>query len=121
MDHVVDAGVLPAGFDDLERFVADYALPTERQRCQKRLSVTLPELHIFYDAILPRMNDVMDHLQQFPDDLAAAPLPARNLYHLAQSYFEASNPIELKWKDVDLDDAFPESRVQYVDVSDREN
>lgn len=112
-----DAG-LPTGFEDLVRFVGEWSLPTEWERYRKRLSQTLPELHVFYDAILPRMDAVMDHLQTFSDDdINALPPEVRNLFHMAQSYFEASHPIELKWKGVDLDDAFPQERIEYVGPS----
>lgn len=112
------AAVLPPGFDDLEHFVGTWDLPTEWQRYQKRLSTTMPELHLFYDAIQPRMNDVMDYLQTVPDqDITELAPSVRALYHLAQAYFDASNPIELKWRGTDLDDAFPQDRIEYVGPS----
>jgi hypothetical protein len=110
--------LLPAGFEDLEGFVAEFSLPSERERYQKRLSLTLLELRVFYDAIMPRMDAVMDDLTEYPaDDVPSLPEPIRNLYHLAQSYFEASHPIELKWKGIDLDDAFPQTRIVYIGPS----
>lgn len=111
---------LPAGFHELEPFVAAWALPAEVDRCNKRLSLTLSELRVFYEAIQPRMDDVMQYLKNFPTgDLATLPVAALNLYHLALSYMEASHPIELKWKSVDLADAFPADRIQYQVPSSR--
>lgn len=114
--------LLPAGFEDLSPLVVQWALPTEQQRYARRLSASLPELRTFYEAIFPRMDAVMQHLAAFPaDDLDALPAPTRSLYRLALSCFEASHPIELKWKSTDLVDAFPASRIIYQSPSNTEN
>jgi hypothetical protein len=113
---------LPAGFEDLATFVSAWALPTEEARYAKRLSADLDVLRGFHAAILPRMHEVMRHLELFPaDDIAALPAPTRSLYRLALSYFEVSNPIELRWKGPDLDNAFPASRIVYQAPSNAEN
>jgi hypothetical protein len=113
---------LPEFFHDLLPFVSEWALPTEQTRYAQRLSLTLNELRLFYDVILPRMDDIMLHLERFPADaIGNLPTDTLNLYRLALSYFEASHPIELKWKDVDLDDAFPENRLEYLYPSNVEN
>lgn len=105
---------LPQEFEDLTILLSDWGLPTEPQRYARRLSVTLPELRTFYDAIAPRMDAIMQHLAAYPaNDLASLPVETRNLYYLALSYFEASHPIELNWKRTDLDDAFPACRIVY--------
>jgi hypothetical protein len=115
MTPTIDANEgLPAGFEDLTSVAGEWALPTEQERYEKRLSTTLSVLQSFYDAIYPRMEAVLQYLSDVPaDDSASLPKPTRKLYHLALSYFEASHPIELKWKGVDLDDAFPASRIIY--------
>ena len=114
--------VLPAGFEDRVTFVPAWALATEQARYAKRLSTDLDGLRAFHAAILPRMDEAMRHLARFPaDDIAALPEPTRLLYRLALSYFEVSNPIELKWKGPDLDNAFPASRIVYQAPSNAEN
>ena len=121
-ETISSQSLLPAGFEDLNPFLAEWNLATEQERCAKRLSMTLPQLRIFYDAILPRMDAVMGHLAGFPaDDLASLSPGTRNLYHLALSYFEASHPIELKWDGIDLRDAFPADRIVYMNPSNQEN
>lgn len=106
--------MLPEGFSELEALVGDWALATEPERYRKRLATSLAELRLFYDAIQPRMNDVMEHLRHHPaEQIDALPTPTRALFHLALSYFEASHPIELKWRATDLDDAFPADRIEY--------
>ena len=116
------AAVLPTGFEDLAEFVPAWALPAEQARYAKRLSTDIGSLRNFHAAILPRMDEVMGHLEHFPaDDIAALPEPTRLLNRLALSYFEASNPIELKWRGPDLDNAFPASRIVYQAPSNTEN
>jgi hypothetical protein len=66
---------LPAGFADLEPYVADWAKPTRRERYDMRLSKTIDELTEFYDAIAPRAEDAIAHLDQYaldelPEDAA---------------------------------------------------
>ena len=46
--------LLPPGFSDLERFVADWCLDSEPERYAKRLASTMDEIQEFYDAIMPR-------------------------------------------------------------------
>lgn len=114
MNQATEIVLVPPGFEDLASLAAEWSLPTEQARYEKRLSTALPALRSFYDAIYPRMEDVMRYLSDVPADASASlPRPTRSLYHLALSYFEASHPIELKWKGVDLDDAFPASRIVY--------
>jgi hypothetical protein len=54
--------VLPADFADLEPF-ADWALPTEGARYDKRLASSMDELQAFYDAAFPRLEAGTDYLK----------------------------------------------------------
>ena len=113
-----EAPLLPQGFDDLNGLVVDWALPTEPARYARRLATPLPQLRAFYDAIHPRMDAVLGHLAGVPGtDARAAGEADRNLFYLALSYFEASHPVELRWKSQDLDDAFPANRIVYAGPS----
>jgi hypothetical protein len=86
---------LPSEFADLERF-ADWCLPTEEERYQKRLSSTMAEMQEFYDAAFGRLEDAIAYcdarfpLHDMPDD-------AKALIHLMQSLVNVSFPIEV-WK-----------------------
>jgi hypothetical protein len=86
---------LPPEFADLERF-ADWCLPTEEERYQKRLSSTMAEMQEFYDAAFNRLEEAMAYcdarfpLHDMPDD-------AKALIHLMQSLVNVSFPIEV-WK-----------------------
>lgn len=113
---------LPAGFEDLEPRVDTWALPTEQARYAWRLSASMADIRNFYDAIYPRMDAILRHLQGFPaTDIAALPADTQRLYRLALAYFEASHPIELHWRSPDLDNAFPADRIEYQGPSCVEN
>lgn len=85
------AAALPADFADLEPF-ADWALDTWRERYEKRLDSTMAEMQAFYDAMMPRLAEILDYCDAF--DLDDLPDDARNLLLLAFSLCEASFPVE---------------------------
>lgn len=112
---------LPERFSDLSRFVATWALPTEKQRHQKRLNSTLDEVRAFYDAMFPRMDEVMGYLKGIPAaNRQTLPAQDRTLFNLALAFMDASHPIALRWRRVDVDDGFPSDRVIYRTPSDSE-
>ncbi len=87
--------LLPAEFADLEPFVADWCLDSEPERYAKRLSSTMAEIQTFYDAIMPRTEDIIQHLEKFPlDDL---PVDAHRLLKLLYSLILMSFAVEI-WK-----------------------
>jgi len=86
--------VLPADFADLEPF-ADWAIPTERSRYDKRLASTMDELQTFYDAALPRMEPAMSYLEQY--DMNDLPEDGKRLLWLYCSLVTVSFPVEV-WR-----------------------
>lgn len=60
---------LPQAFADLGQHL-EWALPTETQRLRKREGSTLAEIRVFYDAMLPRLDAVVEHFQQADRDAA---------------------------------------------------
>jgi hypothetical protein len=85
---------LPSDFSDLEPF-ADWAIPTERARYDKRVASTMDELQAFYDAAFPRMEDAMSYLEQFSMD--ALPDDAKRLLWLFCALVTVSFPVEV-WR-----------------------
>jgi hypothetical protein len=85
---------LPSEFADLEPF-ADWAIPTERARYDKRVASTMDELTAFYDAAFPRLDDAMSYLEQFSMD--ALPEDAQRLLWLYCALCTASFPVEV-WR-----------------------
>ena len=84
----------PAEFAELEPF-ADWSLPTEAERYERRLHSTLEDLQAFYDAAFPRLGEAMAYLDRL--DLAALPDDAAALLWLCYSLVNASFPVEV-WR-----------------------
>jgi hypothetical protein len=82
----------PVPFADLES-VADWALATEAQRARKRRDSSMAEIRSFYDVILPRMDAIIEYLDQFPLD--NMPADAQRLLHLTLSLAEVATAVEL--------------------------
>lgn len=95
------ATMLPPGFADLEPFVADWCLDGEPERYAKRLASTMDEIQAFYDAIFPRAEDAIRHLEQFPLD--ALPDDAHRLLKLLYSLIVISFPVEI-WRQPNIPD-----------------
>lgn len=106
---------LPAQFSDLAEFVAAWALPTERERFHKLHTSTLEELRRFYDAMLPRMNEILAWLNQYK--VSDMPEDARTLFDLSLAFAETAHPIDLGWSDVDFNNAYPWDKFQFGTVS----
>jgi hypothetical protein len=95
------ATMLPSGFADLEPFVAGWCLDGEPERYAKRLASTMDEIQAFYDAIFPRAEDAIRHLEQFPLD--ALPDDAHRLLKLLYSLIVISFPVEI-WRQPNIPD-----------------
>lgn len=102
---------LPAAFGDLEPWVERYALETERERNLRRVTSELSELQAFYDAMLGRMEAVMDHLMSVPND--NPPAPERTLAALASTFMEVSLAVEL-FKSPTVPDGFDWRRFEIL-------
>jgi hypothetical protein len=85
--------LLPEQFMDLSPLAKDWALATETERNRKRLSSGMEEMETFRDAVLPRMDAMMEYLNQFP--LRQLPEDAKRLLFLAFSLAEVAPALEL--------------------------
>jgi hypothetical protein len=83
---------LPDQFEDLEQFI-DWALPTERERNNKRIASTMPAIEAFYDAMLPRARAIVAYLDKFPLD--EMPVREIRLMNLLLSLAEVANAVEI--------------------------
>ena len=99
---------LPKGYEDLA-WLADWALPTERARHTKRLGTPLAELQRVYDALLPRIEPAIAHLDQFP--LSDLPPPEANLMLLTLAFVEVCPSVELLHSPT-VPDGFEPSRFE---------
>jgi hypothetical protein len=86
---------LPEQFAELEPFVNTWSLASESERYAQRLGSTMDEMQTFYDAIVPRADEAMTYLEQFPLD--GLPNDALDLLHLVYSMIQVSFPVEV-WR-----------------------
>ena len=84
---------LPEGFAELEPCVDDWALPTRAERYATRLSKPIDELVEFYDAIAPRAEEAIAHLDAL--DLDALPEDATRLLQLLYSMILVSYAVNI--------------------------
>lgn len=103
---------LPAQFADLAPFVPAWALRTEEDRHRNLLAQSIASLRVFYDAMLPRMDEITLYLNQFPLD--AMPPEAEVLFDLGMTFMESAHPIDLRWRTTDIEDKFPSERFQFL-------
>ncbi len=85
--------MLPAEFDDLERFAERWSLRTEEERWAERHASSIEEMLEFYDAMFPRVDAALAYCDAFPRD--AMPDDARNLLALVLSFVMVSFPVEV--------------------------
>ena len=114
----VVTGRLPAGFGELEPFVAEWCLGTEEARFRKRLASDFASLEAFQRAAFPRLEAILDHLNATGlNDPAALPDDVARLYHLALMVMEASVVTDLGWDTTDIADAHPAERLHFLPPS----
>ena len=82
---------LPEPFRDLEPHI-EWALPSERERSAKRQASEISALENFYNAMLPRMEEVLPYLSGFAlDDV---PSDVERLLHLSFALAEIAPAVE---------------------------
>jgi len=102
--------LLPSRFKDLERFI-DWSIPTSGGRTAKRVASQIEEVRIFYDAILPDAEDILDYLNQFP--LKEMPEDASRLMNMMLSLAEIATCIEF-YNSTDVPKGVSHSRFPLV-------
>ena len=100
---------LPDGFTDLEPYVSDWARPTRKERYDVRLSKTIEELCAFYDAIAPRAEAAIAHLDGL--DVNDLPEDATRLLQLLYSMILVSYPVN-----VFMQPRIPDSGAAFFDM-----
>jgi hypothetical protein len=113
-DDRIVSNLLPDQFEDLEPFV-DWALPTERERNNKRIASTMPAIEAFYDAMLPRARAIIAHLDSFP--VKEMPVREMRLMNLLLSLAEVANAVEI-FKQPTVIDGYDSRRTVMVHEED---
>lgn len=86
------ASELPAPFQELVPF-ANWALQPERARTELRLTSTMEEIQAFYDAMMQRIDEILDYLEEWSGE--DMPPPAYRLFLMSLSLVEVVPLIEL--------------------------
>jgi hypothetical protein len=109
---------LPEDFSDLERLVTTWALPTENARSQKRWASNPADFQDLYDAMIERIGDVLDYLDETGfdnyDDKSCT------LCHLALAFAEASPHVEMYKGSSEVPNSFDAERfvAAHGDIAD---
>jgi hypothetical protein len=83
---------LPEPFADLDPLAARWALPDTQQRHRLRASSGMDELRALYDAVAPRLEAMLAHLDAY--SLGALPGPERRLLDLCLALADVSLAVE---------------------------
>lgn len=102
---------LPPEFADLNRFVADWALVTEKERFFKLLARDIDTLRPFFDAMLPRAPAISAYLSRFAP--GTLPEDAQLLYDLLLTFVESAHPIELNWTQTNIENTVDADRLNF--------
>jgi len=84
--------MLPEAFKPLQPLVAEWALPTEHERREKRATSPMETIQDYYDLVGPQMRAIAAHLDTFA--IGTLPEPETALFHLAQMYMETAIAVE---------------------------
>jgi hypothetical protein len=109
------ASRLPPEFADLDHYVDSWALNSEQDRFERRISSRLEDVKAFNDAMFERIDAVICYLNTQP--LHSPEPQVVCLMNIAKAYMETSHPVDLLWKTTDLADAFPSVRFQFREPS----
>lgn len=85
--------LLPDRFSDLEPFAAAWALETAAQRLHKRMQSSMPEIEMFYGAVLPHLETALHYLDEF--EFGKLPPPQRRLHWMTLAAAEAALSVEI--------------------------
>jgi hypothetical protein len=111
----IEMSTLPTGFAELETFVPAWAIDNEKERYLKLHHSEIEDLRIFYAAMIARIDDVIDRLNQTP--LASFSDEEKTLMNLAMTFAETAHPVDLNWRGVDFNDAYTWEKFDFEGVS----
>jgi hypothetical protein len=95
--------LLPSAFAELEPSAQTWCLATETERWNARMASTMAEMHEFYDAFFPRLEEAIEYCDKFPlDDL---PDYALNLLHMIYSLIMVAMAVEVMHQSAPTDAA----------------
>lgn len=102
------ANRLPAGFEALETWAVDWACASHNERWDQRLRSSAADLRAFYDALLPWLERILAHADEFP--LGELPPDSARLFDLALMHAEIAPNVELYQCNPNVPHSFEERR-----------
>jgi len=102
---------LPAGFESLAPFAAEWVLADAASRMAKRQNSSYEDIHRFYRAAIVVGQQALDYLEEF--QLGALPPEGEQLLKLMLSLAEIGPAVEW-YKDPKVYDGFEVGRIRYV-------
>ena len=84
--------VLPERFVDLEPFL-DWSVEPEFARTARKVNASMDDVRTFYDAMMPRLDEGMEYLEQYFGK--SMPAPAHRLYLLSLSLVGVAALVDL--------------------------
>lgn len=106
---------LPIAFADLSPFSSAWCLTDQPSRYLKLVSSSMTELRQFYEAVLPRIGAIAEHLSAFP--VADMPAAEKALFDLALTFAETAHPADFNWKTTEMPELFPSDRLRYTSAA----
>ncbi len=103
---------LPKGFEALEPLAEAWGLPTQDARQAKRRASDTATLQEFYDAVVPHLPQILEHVDQFP--LGELPPDSMRLFYISLALAEVAPHIELYRGDPGVPYSFEEERFVAV-------
>jgi hypothetical protein len=95
--------LLPSAFAELEKYAQTWCLATETERWDTRVNASMPELHDFYDAFFPRLEEAIEYCDKF--SLDRLPDDALNLLHMIYSLIMVAMAVEIMHQRAPVDAA----------------
>lgn len=106
---------LPTDFAELEPYTVRWCLPDSPSRMRAMAAAEMTDLTDFYDAMLPRLDAITEHLNQFPLD--GMPPREQALLDLAVTFAEVAHPVDLQWQVTEPGELFAADRINLVGPS----
>ncbi len=100
--------LLPTPFADLDVFAASWSLGTQRERENKRAASSAGELKTMYEVLLPRLDAMLEHLDQYALD--KLPADAQRLFYVTLSFAEIAPFVECYNGEPKVRHSFEETR-----------
>ncbi len=95
--------MLPSAFAEFEKYAQTWCLATETERWNARIGATMPELHEFYDAFFPRLEEAIEYCDKF--SLDSLPDDALNLLRMIYSLIMVAMAVEIMHQPAPVDGA----------------